>query len=162
LYTAPTDAPEADGTYSWNSTTMVLVRLEAGGKNALGYTYADASTAKLAETLLDRVVLGEDAFCHGAILQSMLRAVRNLGETGIAMMAIAAIDNALWDLKALLLDLPLVNLIGAVRNSIPVYGSGGFTSYTDDQLAKQFGGWAEQDFTMMKMRVGSDPARDPH
>ena len=98
---------------------MVLVRLEAGGKRALGYTYADTSTAKLVETLLHQVVLGQDAFAHGAILQAMWRAVRNLGETGIAMMAISAIDNALWDLRARLLDVPLVSLLGRVRDSDP-------------------------------------------
>jgi len=162
VYTVPTDAPEADGTFSWDSTTMVLVHLEAGGKRALGYTYADASTAKLAETLLHKVVLGHDAFSHGAILQSMWHTVRNLGGIGIAMMAIAAIDNALWDLRARLLDMPLASLIGRVRDSIPAYGSGGFTSYADDQLTKQFGGWAEKGFTMMKMKVGAEPARDPH
>lgn len=162
VYTVPTDAPEADGTFSWGSTTMVLVRLEAGGKRALGYTYADISTAKLAETLLQQVVLGQDVFSHGAILQSMWHAIRNLGGTGVAMMAISAIDNALWDLRARLLDVPLVSLIGRARDCIPVYGSGGFTSYSDDQLTKQFSDWAEQGFTMMKMKVGSDPARDPH
>src|SRR5665213_512691 len=162
VYTVPTDAPEADGTFSWESTTMVLVSLEAGGKRALGYTYADSSTAKLAETLLHQVVLGRDVFSHSTILQSMWRAVRNLGGTGIATMAIAAIDNALWDLRGRLLDLPLVNLIGRVRDAIPVYGSGGFTSYTDDQLTKQFSGWAQRGFTMMKMKVGADPVRDPH
>ena len=162
VYTVPTDAPEADGTFSWDSTTMVLVQLEAGGRRALGYTYADVSTAKLAETLLQQVVLGQDAFSHSAILQSLWNAVRNLGGTGMAMMAIAAIDNALWDLRARLLDIPLVSLIGLMRESIPVYGSGGFTSYSDDQLTKQFNGWAQQGFTMMKMKVGSDPARDPH
>ncbi|GGA80612.1 mandelate racemase [Edaphobacter acidisoli] len=162
VYTVPTDAPEADGTFSWDSTTMVLVHLEGGGKRALGYTYADASTARLTETLLQKVVLGRDAFSHGAILQSMWHSVRNLGCSGVAMMAIAAIDNALWDLRARLLDIPLVSLLGRVRDSIPVYGSGGFTSYTDDQLTKQFSGWAEQGFTMMKMKVGTDPARDPH
>lgn len=161
VYKVPTDAPEADGTFSWDSTTMVLVQLEAGGKHALGYTYADPATAKLASTLLEKVVLKQDAFDHGAIWQSMLRFVRNLGETGISMMAVAAIDNALWDLRARLLDVPLVSLIGKVRDSIPVYGSGGFTSYTDEQLTTQFSGWAEQGFSMMKMKVGTDASQDP-
>lgn len=162
VYTVPTDAPEADGTLSWDSTTMVLVHLEAAGKRALGYTYAEASTGKLAESLLRHHVLGRDAFDHSAIRQSMLRAIRNSGETGIAMMAVSAIDNALWDLRARLLDVPVVSLIGKVRESIPVYGSGGFTTYTDGQLTAQFGGWAEQGITMMKMKVGTDPASDPH
>lgn len=162
VYTVPTDAAEADGTFSWKSTTMVLVHLEAGGKRALGYTYADTSTAKLVESLLREVVLGKEAFDHGAILQAMWRAVRNLGGTGVAMMAISAIDNALWDLRARLLSVSLVSLLGRVRDSIPVYGSGGFTSYTDEQLTKQFEDWAQKGFTMMKMKVGSDPERDPH
>lgn len=162
VYTVPTDSPEADGTFSWDSTTMVVVKLEAAGKRALGYTYADASTANLAHKLIEKIVLNQDAFDHGAIWQSMLRFVRNMGETGIAMMAIAAVDNALWDLRARLLDVPLVNLIGKVRDSIPVYGSGGFTNYTDQQLTKQFSGWAEHGFGIMKMKVGTDPAMDPH
>lgn len=162
VFTVPTDAPEADGTYSWNSTTMVLVHVEAGGKKGLGYTYADAATAKLVQVLLRAVVDGHNIFAHGAILQSMYHYVRNLGETGIAMMAISAIDNALWDLRALLLDIPLVNLLGLVRGGIPVYGSGGFTSYTDAQLHDQLAHWAEQGFAMMKIKVGTHPEDDPH
>jgi L-alanine-DL-glutamate epimerase-like enolase superfamily enzyme len=91
----------------------------------------------------------------------MHRQVRNLGETGITMMAIGAIDNALWDLRARLLDLPLVSLLGRVREGIPVYGSGGFTSYSDSQLKAQLGGWASQGFLMVKMKIGTHPEDDP-
>lgn len=161
VYTVPTDAPEADGTYAWASTTMVLVTIACGSCEGLGYTYADASTGKLIETLLEKVVGGGDVFSHGAILQSMYRYVRNLGETGITMMAIAAIDNALWDLRARLLDVPLVSLLGMVRDGIPVYGSGGFTSYNDEQLEAQLGGWAQQGYSMAKMKVGTHPSDDP-
>ena len=91
----------------------------------------------------------------------MLRSIRNLGETGIAMMAVSAIDNALWDLRARLVDLPLVSLLGQIRDSIPVYGSGGFTSYTDKQLTDQLGGWASAGFTNVKMKIGADPGLDP-
>ena len=127
----------------------------------LGYTYADESTAKLAHTLLQKVVAGRDVFSHAAILQDIYRHVRNLGETGITRMAAAAIDNAIWDLRARLLDLPLVKLFGMVRDGIPVYGSGGFTSYNDSQLQHQLGGWAQQGFSMVKMKVGSNPEDDP-
>ncbi len=161
VFTVPTDAPEADGTCAWDSTTMVLVSLEAGGKSGLGYTYADEATAKLVQTLLQKVVAGRDVFAHGAILQDIYRRVRNLGETGITRMAAAAIDNALWDLKARLLDAPLVNLLGRVRDSIPLYGSGGFTTYSDDHLQRQLGGWSQQGFSMVKMKVGTNPEDDP-
>ena len=132
----------------------------SAGTKALGFTYADISTAKLASTLLDEVVKGRDAFEHGAILGDLYRRVRNLGTTGIAMMAISAIDNALWDLRARLLEVPLVNLLGRVRDGIALYGSGGFTSYDDRQLSIQLGGWAEEGFRMVKMKIGSHPDGD--
>jgi L-alanine-DL-glutamate epimerase-like enolase superfamily enzyme len=91
---------------------------------------------------------------------TMVRSIRNLGRPGIASMAIAAVDAALWDLKARLLDVPLVTLWGAVRDGVPVYGSGGFTSYSLDQLQGQLGEWAEQGIKMVKMKVGRDPDAD--
>jgi L-alanine-DL-glutamate epimerase-like enolase superfamily enzyme len=161
VYTVPTDAPEADGTFAWSSTTMVLVTLTAGGKQGLGYTYAAAATGQVVKSLLEKVVNGRDVFAHGAILQGMYREVRNSGETGIDTMAISAIDNALWDLKARLLEAPLVHVLGSVRPGIPVYGSGGFTCYNDDQLTAQLGGWAEQGFGKVKMKIGTHPEDDP-
>ena len=65
--------------------------------------------------------------------EAMVRAIRNAGRPGVVSMAIAAVDIALWDLKARLLDLPLVSLLGSVRDAVPVYGSGGFTSLTDER-----------------------------
>ena len=140
---------------------MVLVRLGCGETCAIGYTYADAGTATVAQELLKEIVLHSDAMQHANTLQRMLRHIRNLGETGIAMMAVSAIDNALWDLRARLVDLPLVSLLGQVRSGIPVYGSGGFTSYTDQQLADQLGGWANAGFTKVKMKIGAHPLLDP-
>jgi L-alanine-DL-glutamate epimerase-like enolase superfamily enzyme len=161
FYTIPTDSPEADGTFAWTSTSMVLVHLECGSTRACGYTYADRGTAVAAHKLLNEYVIGSDPHSHAATLQKMLRAIRNLGETGIAMMAVSAIDNALWDLRARLVNLALVQFLGQVRPSIPVYGSGGFTSYSDKQLSKQLGGWAERGFAMVKMKIGTEPGRDP-
>ena len=161
VFTVPADSHEADGTCAWDSTTMVLVQLESGGISGLGYTYADQATGRLVQTLLQNVVSGRDVFGHTAILQDIYRYVRNLGETGITRMAAAGIDNALWDLKARVLDVPLVNLLGRVRDEVPVYGSGGFTTYSDEQLQRQLGGWAEQGFTRVKMKIGSNPKDDP-
>lgn len=161
VFTVPTDAPEADGTFVWDSTTMVLVSVNSDKCKGIGYTYADATTGKLVQTLLEKVVNGRDVFEHGAILQAMHRQVRNLGEAGITMMAIGAIDNALWDLRARLLDLPLVSLLGRVREGIAVYGSGGFTSYSDSQLQAQLGGWSSQGFSMVKMKIGTNATDDP-
>jgi L-alanine-DL-glutamate epimerase-like enolase superfamily enzyme len=161
-YTIPTDFPEADGTASWSSTTIIVVEAEAGGRHGLGYTYAHASIAPLiAETLAD-AVRGTDALIPPAAWRAMQRAVRNLGREGLAATAISAVDAALWDLKAVLLGKPLASLLGRYRDSVPIYGSGGFTSYDDHQLARQLAGWVEVDgCRWVKMKIGSDPERDP-
>jgi L-alanine-DL-glutamate epimerase-like enolase superfamily enzyme len=129
-YTVPTDFPESDGTYAWDKTTLVLVEATAGGKRGLGYSYADTATARLVDELLADVVHDWDALDVPGAWSGMVRAIRNLGRPGICSMAIAAVDCCLWDLKARLLDLPLVKLLGATRDGAPVYGSGGFTSYS--------------------------------
>ena len=66
----------------------------------------------------------------------MVGAVRNIGRRGVCAIAISAVDVALWDLKARLLDVPLVHLLGSLRDDVPIYGSGGFTSYSIEQLAR--------------------------
>lgn len=121
-YTVPTDAPEADGTLSWDSTTIVVVHAYAGGEWGLGYTYADVATAKLIESKLGSIVHGLDAIDPPRAWAAMVRGIRNLGRPGISSMAIAAVDVALWDLKARLLGLPLCKLLGMAHDRVPVYG----------------------------------------
>lgn len=161
-YTIPTDRPEADGTQSWTKTTLVLVEVNAGGKTGLGYSYADACIAGLVNQTLAQHVVGGDALDVRRHWLTMRGAVRNLGRSGLAACAIAAIDTALWDLKARLLDLPLVSLLGAAREAVPIYGSGGFTSYDDATLQRQLAGWVETEgCRAVKMKIGSEPERDP-
>jgi L-alanine-DL-glutamate epimerase-like enolase superfamily enzyme len=160
-YRIPTDEPnESDGTLVWDATTLVLVEAHAGGVTGIGYTYADVATARLIEEMLAAVVCGMDAMAIGQIWTTLVSRIRNVGRSGIASMAIAAIDVALWDLKARLLDLPLVSLLGAARDAAPVYGSGGFTSYTIEKLQSQLAGWVEDGIPRVKMKVGRDPAAD--
>ena len=159
-YTVPTDSPESDGTLEWDKTTIVIVETEAAGTRGLGYTYADTSTAKLVHDLLGTIVKGADAMDIPGAWLRMVRAIRNLGRPGICCMAISAVDIALWDLKARLLELPLVKLLGAARHGIPIYGSGGFTSYSLDLLQRQLSGWVNSGIPMVKMKVGRSPEDD--
>jgi L-alanine-DL-glutamate epimerase-like enolase superfamily enzyme len=160
-YFVPTDFPESDGTLEWDKTTLVLVKANSGDVTGLGYTYADESTAKLISGKLRDVVVGRDPMDIGGSWLAMVRSIRNLGRPGIASMAISAVDIALWDLKARLLRVPVVKLIGCVRKEIPVYGSGGFTSYSLDQIQRQLSGWVESGIGMVKMKVGRQPESDP-
>ena len=159
-FTIPTETPEADGTYEWDSTTIVIVEVTAGGTQGLGYTYADSATAKLIDDKLKQVVVGRDAMAVQAAWLAMLHSIRNLGRPGICAMAISAVDTALWDLKARLLNLPLVRLFGQVREALPVYGSGGFTNYSKEQLQNQLRGWVEQGIPRVKIKIGRDAKAD--
>jgi L-alanine-DL-glutamate epimerase-like enolase superfamily enzyme len=161
-YQIPTDAPEADGTFEWDSTVLVLVEIEAGGETGLGYTYSDPSIAVLIEHALTSVLTGRTAFDIGAANAALWRKVRNLGRSGLAATAISALDAALWDLKAKLLGVPVASLLGRRRDRVPIYGSGGFTTYSDERLACQLAGWVEQDgCCWVKMKIGSQRDRDP-
>jgi L-alanine-DL-glutamate epimerase-like enolase superfamily enzyme len=160
-YTVPSDFPESDGTITWNKTMMVLVEATAGGKHSVGYSYADTATARLINELLKDIVVGQDAMAVPGIWKQMVHATRNLGRPGICSMAIAAVDASLWDLKARLLDLPLVTLLGQVRESAPIYGSGGFTSYSREQLQRQLGEWVAGGIPRVKMKIGRHPGADP-
>ena len=158
----PTDSPEADGTLSWDSTTLVLVRLEAGGETGLGYTYADAAIVPLLLGLIAQIIQGRNCFDIPGCWNAMQRAVRNLGRAGLAACAISAVDTALWDLKARHLELALASLLGRAREFVPIYGSGGFTNYSDEQLRRQLSEWVSRDgCRFVKMKVGADPERDP-
>src|SRR5437763_1817635 len=159
-YKIPTETPEADGTYEWDSTTLVLVEVKGGGKLGLGYTYADSATATLIEDKFKRLIIGHDAMSVKAAWISMLRSIRNLGRPGICSMAISAVDTALWDLKARLLDLPLAKLLGQVRDALPIYGSGAFTNYSDQKLQEQLRGWVGEGIERVKIKIGRDVRRD--
>lgn len=162
-YTVPTDTPESDGTLAWDKTTMVLVEARAGEVTGLGYSYTDISTAVLIRETLAETVIGLNPLNIPSVWTRMVRQVRNLGRPGISAMAISAIDNALWDLKAKLLSVPLVTLLGAVRAELPIYGSGRFTSYSDKQLERQLCGWVEKGIPRVKIKVGREPENQaPH
>jgi L-alanine-DL-glutamate epimerase-like enolase superfamily enzyme len=162
VYRIPTDLPEADGTLSWQKTVLVTVEATCQGAAALGYTYAHAATAQLIQETLAPLALGADALAPNAVHTRMQVAIRNLGADGIAAMAISALDLALWDLKARLLELPLASLLGAERTSVPVYGSGGFTSYDRETLERQLSGWVRAGMTRVKIKVGARPDEDVH
>ncbi len=160
-YTIPTDRPEADGTFAWTSTTIVLAEVFAAGKTGIGYTYADACLVGLIGGALAECLAGADPMDIGAAWLAMQRRVRNLGRQGLAACAISAVDCALWDLKAKLLGVPLAALLGRCRDAAPIYGSGGFTSYTDRELEHQLASWVERDgCAWVKMKIGSDPDCD--
>jgi L-alanine-DL-glutamate epimerase-like enolase superfamily enzyme len=160
-YTVPTGSPESDGTLEWDSTTMVLVEATAGGETGLGYTYGDVSVGRLIDSKLKGVAEGSDAMSPPAVWAAMQTEIRNAGRPGAGAMAVSAVDVALWDLKAKLLGVPLAGALPRFHEAVPIYGSGGFTSYSVEQLQAQLGGWVAQGIPRVKMKVGRKPGKDP-
>ncbi len=155
VYTVPTDAPEADGTLAWDSTTLVLVEVNAGGVVGTGWTYGPPACAAVVSDTLAGLIRGRSVLDIGGSFESMVTSVRNMTRPGIAGYAISAVDIALWDLKARVLGVPLHRLLGAVREDVPVYGSGGFTSYDKTQLREQLTHWvSEQQIPRVKIKIG--------
>jgi L-alanine-DL-glutamate epimerase-like enolase superfamily enzyme len=163
VYVIPTDAPEADGTLAWDKTTMVLASARAGAARGIGWTYAAAAAQSVITEVLAGVVVGRSALDLPGAAEAMARAVRNIGRPGVAATAISAVDIALWDLKARLLGCSLAQLLGQARDSVPVYGSGGFTSYDEDQTREQLTGWVEKDrIPRVKIKIGESWGASPH
>jgi L-alanine-DL-glutamate epimerase-like enolase superfamily enzyme len=161
-YKIPTETPESDGTIQWDSTTLVLVEIYAGDTIGTGYTYSDSTAATVINSTLKQIVENENCLNIPLLSKKLFSSIRNQGQCGIAAMAVSAVDNALWDLKAKLFNVPLCNLLGKSNERMLLYGSGGFTSYSDAQTQKQFEHWASQGITHFKMKVGREPGKDVH
>ena len=159
-YSIPTDALEGDGTFTWDSTTLVLCQVHGAGESGIGYTYGNKATASVAGELGQKCLVGQSALDIPALHDSMVRQVRNDGSRGIASMAVSALDIALWDLKAKLLKCSVLDLLGAANASAQIYGSGGFTTYSNEQLAAQLAGWVAEGITQVKMKIGAQPDAD--
>ncbi len=159
-YSIPTETPESDGTLKWTSTTLVLVQVTAASITGSGYSYTSSASANVVDEVLAPAVIGRDPMDIPGSWEAMRRAIRNLGRTGIVSTSISAVDVAVWDLKARLLGIPVSHLLGRCHETIPVYGSGGFTSYDLSKLRDQLGRWAHEGLGMVKMKVGRDPKTD--
>ena len=155
VYVVPTDAPEADGTLAWDKTTLVLVTARAGGQQGIGWSYTAAAAAPVVTGILSEVVTGRSALDVAGASEAMTRALRNVGRPGIGAMALSAADIALWDLKARLLGCSVATLLGRAREDVPVYGSGGFTTYDEARTREQLTGWVEKDrIPRVKIKIG--------
>ena len=160
-YKIPTDKPEGDGTLTWDSTVMVVVRASGGGEQGLAWTYCASAAKTVVDEKLAEVVKGMDAFDVPNANQEMVKACRNLGQPGVAACAISAVDMALWDLKARLLSVPLSGLLGRAADDVPIYGSGGFTTYDDDTTRAQLEHWVgEWELPRVKIKIGESWGRD--
>ncbi len=162
VYQVPTGQQphESDGTATWDHTGVVVVELSAGGKSGIGFSYTDPAASAIAKDLVSKDVIGKSAFDIPHIHSALDIRTRNTGRPGLVSTAISAIDICLWDLKAKLLGVSTIQLLGQMRTSIAAYGSGGFTSYSEAQLIQQMTCWAAEGLRSVKMKIGRHPEQD--
>ncbi|MGA8721626.1 MAG: enolase C-terminal domain-like protein [Solirubrobacteraceae bacterium] len=161
-YQGPTaTGAESDGTLTWNSTAITVVELHADGVTGLGYSYCHPAARTVIETKLSSVLVEADPCMPERSWAHMQVELRQLGHAGLAMMARSAVDIALWDLKAKLIDVCLADALPRFHESVAIYGSGGFTNLTEDQLREQVHEWVRAGCRSMKIKVGRDKLADP-
>jgi L-alanine-DL-glutamate epimerase-like enolase superfamily enzyme len=161
-YQIPTATEEeSDGTLVWDSTSVVVVQLACGEHTGVGYTYCHPAAGQVIESKLAGLLTEADPLMPQEAWARMQVQARQLGHAGVTAMAISAVDVALWDLKAKLLGVCLADALPRYRETVPIYGSGGFCNYTDGQLREQVSEWSEAGFSSMKIKVGRDKLRDP-
>ena len=159
-FTVPTDQPEADGTLAWDATTVVTAEVTSGGASGLGWSYTSAACRSLIEEELRHAVCGLSVLDVPASHEAMVRACRNLGRPGIVSSGISAVDMALWDCKARLLGVALADLFGRAVAGVPLYGSGGFTTYDAATARAQLERWTgELAIPRVKIKIGESWGR---
>lgn len=159
VFRFPATQSESDGTLTWDATTAVVVTVSAGHEHGLGWTYSSPAAATVVDHHLAALLRGADPADITDAGARMRKACRNFGTAGVVAHALSAVDIALWDLKARLLELPLTSLFGKVREAAAVYGSGGFVNLNDEQLTEQVINWEAAGCTAVKIKIGVDTAR---
>ena len=110
----------------------------------------------LIEGTFKELLVGQDPLNIEKIWDDLFWCVRGVGRKGLAFCALSAVDVALWDLKAKHFNVPLYQLLGPYTDSVPVYGSGGWTNFNTEELVAEQTGYVERGFKAVKMKVGKD------
>lgn len=126
------------------------------GLEGLGVGQASPGVRDVIDSALRHILIGQDPMNIEKLWSDMFWAVRGYGRRGLAFLAVSAVDIGLWDLKAKALGMPLYKLLGPYREAVPVYGSGGWTNYTVDELVAEMEGYVDQGIPRIKMKVGKD------
>lgn len=138
--------------------SCVVVRLEADdGRTGCGFTAIteEEVVAAAINEIAAPAIVGMDPMAHEQIWERLYWLLAPRGQTGYAMHAIAAIDLAVWELRAKSVGLPLWRLLGGARRKVPVYATFGFGFFDQDQLVAAARDWVGKGFRRLKMTVGN-------
>jgi len=156
----PLNKPIADSTHVLKKIEWIVVEILTdegitGNSYMLTFDYGTELLAGIVETELKKQILGQDPQYVTRLWETTWKCTEYIGQTGVAAWGIAAIDIALWDLLGKSLGAPVYKLLGAYRDEVPIYGSGGWLSYSVDELLDEASRYVKNGFKAVKMKVGS-------
>jgi L-alanine-DL-glutamate epimerase-like enolase superfamily enzyme len=164
LVASPVPGNFADSTRKVETIGLLVLRVTTDqGLEGIGITYHEVggeATRELIRHDIAHRLIGRDPFETDALWHELFHYLRGVGRKGLTFCALSAVDIALWDLKGKILGMPLHRLLGGNRTRVPVYASGGWTSYDDDQLVDEMKGMVARGFRHIKFKVGVDGGRD--
>src|SRR5580704_10449918 len=156
----PFNPPIADSTHVLDRIQWILVDIETdqglvGSSYMLTFDYGAELLQAIVDVELKKVILGKDPRDITGIWHMCHAHSEYIGQSGLAAWGIGGIDIALWDLLGKYLKVPVCQLLGSNRAEVPVYGSGGWLSYSMDELLAEVNAYVQRGFKMVKMKVGS-------
>lgn len=163
----PLNKPLITAIHKTESIGAVIIRLETDsglvGENYLFALNKDRLVVFEAMILsLKQFLIGQNPLYVERIWEQMWNDCNPVGQKGISISAISAIDTALWDLIGKHTNMPLYQLYGACRDKVKAYASSGlWLSASIDELIEEAHQFIEQGFLSMKLRLGkANPKED--
>lgn len=165
LVSTPVAAGFADATRTVECVGFTVVRVTTDqGLEGIGLTYhevgGEATRSLIRKNIAPRI-MGRDPLETEVLWNELFHYLRGVGRKGLTFAALSAVDLALWDLKGKIVGLPLYRLLGGNRTRVPVYASGGWTSYSDEQLVAEMQDMVARGYSHIKFKVGVDGATNP-
>ena len=164
LIASPVQTGFQDATRKVETVGMCVIRVNTDqGLTGIGVTYHEVGGEAIKE-MIERYygpkLIGRDPFETEEIWEELFHYARGVGRKGLSFCALSAVDIALWDLKGKIMDLPLYRLLGGNKKKVPVYASGGWTSYDDDALVAEALEMVRRGYKMIKLKVGVEGGRN--
>lgn len=154
-----------DATRNVEMIGYTIVRITTDqGLEGFGVTYHEVGGEATKSLIINNIapkLIGRDPLETEVIWQEMFHYLRGIGRKGLMFCALSAVDIALWDLKGKIFEIPLYRLLGGNKTKIPVYGSGGWTSYSDEHLVEEMKGIVAQGYQIIKFKVGVNGGDTP-
>lgn len=157
--------PIQDATHSISEIAFLVTRITlesgvTGEAYLLSFHYSPGAMQGALEDIR-ALALGADAARPGEFLQRYRQEAEYFGIPGIQQWACGSINIAMWDAWAKTLGQPVWKLFGSYRDRVPLYGSGGWLSYSIEELLEEVSGYVGRGFRAVKIKVGSaEQARD--